>query len=108
MPRKVNYGLDRDDDYDGYEDYDYAYDEEYKPDLDENGMWFSTNNFLFIYYMEACYIWCAELFVPKYNLCYIYQYLYIHILVRIPLRWLDCRVNSTMPVTLQQRPLLQG
>ncbi|KAM7513672.1 hypothetical protein LguiA_003255 [Lonicera macranthoides] len=37
MPRKVNYGLDRDDDYDGYEDYDYAYDEEYEPDLDENG-----------------------------------------------------------------------
>lgn len=38
MPRKVNYGLDRDDDYDVYEDYDYAYDEEYEPDLDENGM----------------------------------------------------------------------
>lgn len=56
MPRKVNYGLDRDDDYDVYEDYDYAYDEEYEPDLDENGMWFLTNNFLFIYYMDTCYI----------------------------------------------------
>lgn len=30
MPRKVNYGLDYDDDYDDYEDYDYDVDiEEY-------------------------------------------------------------------------------
>jgi elongation factor 1 alpha-like protein len=37
MPRKVSYGLDRDEDYDIYEDYDYAYDEGYEPDVDQNG-----------------------------------------------------------------------
>ena len=34
MPRKVNYGIDNDDEYDAYEDYDYGYDD----DDDESGI----------------------------------------------------------------------
>lgn len=37
MPRKVNYGIDYDDEYDAYEDYDYGYDDDDESGIEKNG-----------------------------------------------------------------------
>ena len=40
MPRKVNYGVDYDDDYDDVDEYDYGY------EVEENGEWIFFSIFL--------------------------------------------------------------
>ena len=42
MPRKVNYGVDYDDDYDDVDEYDYGY------EVEENGEW--------IFFLFSCYV----------------------------------------------------